>query len=42
MNRPQLREALARGYCTEENKFKILDSVLIESMIDQLIGEEDA
>ena len=30
-----LRGALARGYCTERNKHKVLDPDLIEDMVTQ-------
>ena len=30
-----LRKALARGYCTERNKHKVLDPDLIEDMVTQ-------
>ena len=42
MNRIELRERLAKAYCAKENSFKVVDPVLIESMIDQLIGVEHA
>jgi hypothetical protein len=33
----QIRQALARGYCTPENKHKELDAVLIEAMEKEII-----
>ena len=33
----QIREALARGYCSPENEHKILDPVLIEAMTRELL-----
>ena len=33
----QIREALARGYCSPENKHKTLDPVLLEAMTRELL-----
>lgn len=33
----QLREAMARGYCTPENSSKEMDSVLIDAMIKEIL-----
>ena len=33
----QIREALARGYCSPENEHKILDPILIEAMTRELL-----
>lgn len=33
----QIRQALARGYCTPENEKKILDPVLIEAMTVEVL-----
>lgn len=33
----QIKEALARGYCSPENEHKILDPVLIEAMTRELL-----
>ena len=33
----QIRQALARGYCTPENEHKELDAVLIEAMKEEII-----
>ena len=41
MNRIELREKLAQAYCAKEDEFKVLDPVLIESMVDQILGRED-
>jgi len=32
----EIRQALARGYCTERNDHKILDSFLIEDMASEV------
>ena len=36
IERSEIRGALARGYCTKENERKVLDSVLLEAMADEL------
>ena len=36
MSRDDIRQALARGYCTERNSHKVLDSDLIEDMVNEL------
>ncbi|MDP2363758.1 MAG: hypothetical protein Q8M94_08315 [Ignavibacteria bacterium] len=33
----QIRQALARGYCSPENEQKVLDPVLIEAMTRELL-----
>ena len=33
----QVRQALARGYCTSKNSMKILDSVLIDAMVIEVL-----
>lgn len=33
----QIRQALARGYCSKENEHKILDPDLIEAMTRELL-----
>lgn len=33
----QIRQALARGYCTPENRHKELDVMLIEAMKEEII-----
>jgi hypothetical protein len=37
MIKADLYGALSRGYCTEKNKHKIIDSDLIEAMADEIL-----
>ena len=38
MNETQLRQAMARAYCTPENEKKDLDATLIEAMIKEILS----
>lgn len=40
MNKQQVMEALARGYCSKENEYKVLDSFLIKAMADEIMKLE--
>ena len=35
-NNDRIRQALARAYCTDRNRHKVLDSELIEDMVNEL------
>lgn len=38
MNKEQIRQALARGYCAPANSSKIVDPVLMEAMADEVLS----
>ena len=39
--RAEIMQALARGYCSDTNKSKVLDVDLIEAMADEVLNLEE-